>query len=165
MTGRKRLAAIFSAFGTLLLAALVLVCLPLTVPRLFGWQVYSVVSGSMEPAIPTGSLVYVHEIPPEDAVEGDVIAYYGAWDSASIITHRVVENRVFMGEFITRGDANLTEDMNPVPYGSFIGKVEHSFPGLGEAAQTLAGTAGRILAGCCIAAALLLQGLAALLRR
>lgn len=165
MTGRRRLAAVLSGLGTLLLAALVLACLPLTVPRLFGWQAYTVVSGSMEPAIPTGSLVYVHETPPEEVAEGDVIAYYGAWDSASIITHRVVENRVFMGEFVTKGDANLTEDMNPVPYASLIGRVERSFPRLGEAAQTLTGRTGKFLAGGCIAAALLLQGLAALLKR
>ena len=81
----------------------------------------------MEPAIPTGSLVYIHETPPEDVAQEEVIAFYGARDSASIITHRVVENRVLMGEFVTKGDANQTEDMNPVPYGNFIGKVVY-FP-------------------------------------
>ena len=165
MTVRKRLAAALGGLGTLLLVLLVLACLPLTVPRLFGWQAYTVVSGSMEPAIPTGSLVYVHEVPPEEVEEGDVIAYYGAWDSASIITHRVVENRVFMGEFVTKGDANLTEDMNPVPYAGFIGRVERSFPKLGEAAQILTGRTGKFLAAGCIGAALLLQGLAAFLKR
>jgi len=49
-----------------LLAALVLICLPLTVPRLFGYHIYTVVSGSMEPAIPTGSLVYIREAAPEE---------------------------------------------------------------------------------------------------
>ena len=115
-TGRNPAAFILRALGTLLLAALVLICLPLTVPRLFGYHIYTVVSGSMEPAIPTGSLVYIREAAPEEMAAGDVIAYYGARDSASIITHRVVENRVVMGEFITRGDANLTEDMNPGDY-------------------------------------------------
>ena len=109
----QKAAAFISLLGTLLLILLVLVCLPLTVPRFFGYHIYSVVSGSMEPAIPTGSLVYIHETPPEDVAEEEVIAFYGAMDSASIITHRVVENRVLMGEFVTKGDANQTEDMNP----------------------------------------------------
>ena len=162
MTVRKRLAAALGGLGTLLL---VLACLPLTVPRLFGWQAYTVVSGSMEPAIPTGSLVYVHEVPPEEVEEGDVIAYYGAWDSASIITHRVVENRVVMGEFITKGDANQTEDMNPIPYENFIGSVVYSIPALGRAAELLTSHDGKLVAGAVIAAALLLQGLAVLTER
>jgi len=110
----------------------VLVCLPITATRLFGYDAYSVVSGSMEPAIPTGSLVYVQETAPEDMKEDDVIAFYGAKDSNAIITHRVVENKVVMGEFITKGDANKTEDMNAVPYSNFIGKVVYTIPVLGK---------------------------------
>lgn len=159
-TGRNPAAFILRALGTLLLAALVLICLPLTVPGLFGYHIYTVVSGSMEPAIPTGSLVYIREAAPEEMAAGDVIAYYGARDSASIITHRVVENRVVMGEFITRGDANLTEDMNPVPYGNFIGKVVRSVPTAGKIAALFTSAQGKILAGCAVFAAVLLQLLA-----
>lgn len=115
----------------------------------------------MEPAIPTGSLVYIHETPPEDVAQEEVIAFYGARDSASIITHRVVENRVLMGEFVTKGDANQTEDMNPVPYGNFIGKVVYFLPGAGRAAELFTSSSGKILAGGVIAAALVLQVLAA----
>lgn len=82
----------------------------------------------MEPAIPTGSLIYIAEALPEEIQEEEIIAFYGVKDSASIITHRVMENRVVMGEFITKGDANKTQDMNPVPYENFIGKVVRSVP-------------------------------------
>ena len=91
------MSVICSALGTVLLVGLVLVCLPITATRLFGYDAYSVVSGSMEPAIPTGSLVYVQEAAPEDMEKDDVIAFYGAKDSNAIITHRVVENKVVMG--------------------------------------------------------------------
>lgn len=151
--------------GTVLLVAMVLVCLPLTVPRFFGYHIYTVVSGSMEPAIPTGSLVYIHEMQPEDVEPDDVIAFYGAKDSASIITHRVVENRVLMGEFITKGDANQTEDMNPAPYGNFIGRVEKSFPEIGVVAQILTGREGKFIAGGVILAAVILQGVGSALER
>lgn len=158
-------AVLCRSLGTILLAALVLVCLPLTVPRLFGYHIYSVVSGSMEPAIPTGSLVYIRETAPEDVEAEDVIAFYSSADSASIITHRVVENRVLMGEFITKGDANQTEDMNPVPYSNLIGKVVRSFPEIGAMAQILTGKEGKFIAAGVIAAALFLQGMASLLEK
>ena len=119
----------------------------------------------MEPAIPTGSLVYVRETSPEQVGAEEVIAFYGARDSASIITHRVVENRVVMGEFITKGDANQTEDMNPIPYENFIGSVVYSIPALGRAAELLTSHDGKLVAGAVIAAALLLQGLAVLTER
>lgn len=157
----QRAVSCLSMLGTLLLILLVLICLPLTLPRFFGYHIYSVVSGSMEPAIPTGSLVYIHETEPEDVAEEEVIAFYGARDSASIITHRVVENRTLMGEFITKGDANQTVDMNPVPYENFIGKVVYFLPGAGKAAELFTSSSGKLLAGGVIAAAIALQILAA----
>ncbi len=156
---------VFRMMGTFLLIGLILVCLPLTVPRLFGYHIYSVVSGSMEPAIPTGSLVYIGETELKDVSEGEVLAFYGARDSASIITHRVVENRVLTGEFITKGDANQTEDMTPIPYENVIGKVVCSVPVAGVVAEMFTSREGKIIAGSVIVAALLLQALAAIAER
>ena len=148
-----------------LLLILVLVCIPLTVPRFFGVRIYSVISGSMEPAIPTGSLLYITEAQPEEIKEEEVIAFYGVKDSASIITHRVIENRVVMGEFITKGDANQTQDMNPVPYDNFIGKVAYTIPKAGKAAELFTSLEGKVLAAGVIAAAVLLQVVAALIEK
>lgn len=156
-TDKSPVAAACSVLGTLLLAVLVAACLPLTAPRLFGFHIYTVVSGSMEPAIPIGSLLYIQEAQPEEMEKEDVIAYYGGRDSTAIITHRVVENRVVMGEFITKGDANAKEDKAPVPYSDFIGKVRLSIPKAGGAAQMLASVQGKITAACLIGLAVLLQ--------
>lgn len=157
--------AVFRSLGTLLLIGLILACLPLTVPRLFGYHIYSVVSGSMEPSIPTGSLVYIGEAELKDVSEGEVIAFYGTRDMASIITHRVVENRVLTGEFITKGDANQTADMNPVPYENVIGRVVYSVPAAGAMAEMFTSREGKILAGAVIVGAILLQMLAFLAER
>lgn len=162
---KSPVAVICSTLGTVLLIALVLICLPLTVPKLAGYHIYSVISGSMEPAIPTGSLVYIKETEAENIKEDDIIAFYGAMDSNAIITHRVVENRVLMGEFVTKGDANKTEDMNPIPYSNFIGKVVRSIPEVGKIAQVLTSTTGKIIAGGVIAVAVLLQVVASLAER
>lgn len=162
---RNPLAAVLRLLGTVLLIALAVVCLPFTVPRLFGYQIYAVISGSMEPAIPTGSLVYIRSMEPADVQEDDVIAFYGARDTASIVTHRVVENRVLMGEFVTKGDANAAEDMTPVPYAHYIGNVVRSVPGAGVLAEFLTSPRGKRQTAGVILAAVLLQILASLAER
>ena len=86
------MAAFCSALGTVLLTVLILACIPLTLPKAFGFQMYTVISGSMEPAIPTGSLVYVRYEEPDTIVKDDVIAFYSNNADGSIITHRVVSN-------------------------------------------------------------------------
>ena len=158
-TKKSPVAAACSALGTALLILLIVICLPLTVPKAFHYHVYTVISGSMEPAIPTGSLVYIKEMEPKDVQVDDVIAFYGTKDAASI----VVENRVLMGEFITKGDANATKDMNPAPYDNFIGKVAYSIPKVGGIALVLTGVYGKILAGGAILGAVILHGIASVI--
>ncbi len=59
MRGGKLIPALCNLLGTLILVLVIASCLPLTVPRLFGYEIYEVVSGSMEPEIPVGSVIYV----------------------------------------------------------------------------------------------------------
>lgn len=160
---RNLTALMMRATGTMLLVLLLVCCLPLTLPRLFGFHIYSVISGSMEPELPVGSLIYIQETAPEEIEEGEIIAFYGSGElyTASIITHRVLENRVVMGEFITKGDANEREDQYPVPYENVIGKTVYAIHGAGIAAEIFTSMTGKLLAGCAIGAAMLLHGLAA----
>ena len=151
--------------GTVILVLLILACLPLTLPRLAGYSLYTVISGSMEPEIPVGSLVFVADADPASIEEDDVIAFYGAVDSSAVVTHRVVGNSPAMGEFITKGDANEERDVNPVSYSEFIGKVEHVIPGAGGIAETLAGSAGRRAAGCMIVLAAVFLAAGSILER
>ena len=146
--------------GGLLLAAVILLCVPLTVPRLFGCQIYTVVSGSMEPAIPTGSVVYVKTADPDSICKNDVIAYYSGTDNGAIITHRVVQNQVISGVFITKGDANEKEDLLPVAYDRFIGKVVFWAPVAGRILAVMAQPVGKLAIVCLLAAAVLLMYLA-----
>lgn len=77
-------ATVCSVVGTILLALVIVVCIPLTVPRIAGYQIYTVISGSMEPEIPTGSLVYVKNTAPSGIEKGDVIAFYGSLEKGSL---------------------------------------------------------------------------------
>lgn len=139
--------------SVLILMAVVAICIPMTVPRLMGYDVYVVVSGSMEPEIPVGSALYVTAVAPEDVAAGDVIAFY---DRGAVITHRVLENHVVEGEFITKGDANEERDLAPVPYASLIGRMARSVPFLGNVMAVCSGTKGKIYLACGVVGAVLL---------
>lgn len=139
--GGKVLPALCSIFGTLILLLVIVVCVPVTVPRVMGYEIYNVVSGSMEPAIPIGSAIYVKEAAPESILDGDIIAYTSG---SSVISHRVVKNQTVEGEFTTKGDANAEADMNTVPYEALIGKVEFHIPVLGAFLAILTSTVGKV---------------------
>lgn len=110
-----------------------------------------------------GSLVFIKGMEAREVKEGDVIAFYGGRDTNAIITHRVVKNKVIEGKFITKGDANQTEDMNPVDYQEFIGRVELSIPKAGNLAQMLTSMEGKIAAASMIGLAAVLHLLAGVL--
>lgn len=108
---------------------------------------FIVQSGSMEPAIPTGSVVFVEGVPPGQAderiEEGDVITFSKSGSITRTTTHRVVEKR--SGEitdsvsFVTKGDANENRDGEPVLRDEIVGKVMFDVPLMGYVAR-FAGT-------------------------
>lgn len=145
---RSRLGALCSGFGLVLLLLVVIICLPLTVPRFLGYELYAIVSGSMEPSIPVGSVVYAKEIVPDEIEPGDVVVFYGGHASDTVITHRAVENHRDTQELLTKGDANEGNDVLPIFYSNVIGKVELSIPLLGFLLPLITNISGKIyLAG------------------
>ena len=160
---KNPIATICSLLGTILLVIIIAACVPLTVPRVMGYQIYSVVTGSMEPEIPVGSMVYVKSIAPKDLKEKDVVAFYGGRDANAIITHRVVSNNVVTGQLVTKGDANATEDMNPVSYRDVIGVVTYTIPKAGELAQIFTSSQGKIIAASIVGLAVVLHLIAGIL--
>lgn len=153
--------ALCNIVGTLILLSVIITCLPATVPRLLGYEVYNVVSGSMQPKIPIGSLILAKPTAPETVQEGDVIAFQS---DDSVITHRVVKNKVVEGKFTTKGDANAEEDMNDVPYAALIGEVIFHCPLLGELLWVYTSTVGKIYAVCFAACGAMFNILAGRLR-
>lgn len=127
--GGMLIPALCNVIGTLILIAVIATSVPLAVPTLLGYEIYNVTSGSMEPALPVGSVIYVEHVKPESIQSGDIIAYYV---DAVVVTHRVVENRFVEGVFVTKGDANEMEDIGNTRYRDFIGVVKYHFPFLGN---------------------------------
>lgn len=157
MNKSKYIAAACNIIGLLLLVIVVVMCIPLAVPRLLGYQAYAIVSGSMEPELPVGSIVFAKQTEPEMIEAGDIIVFYGGHDSDTVVTHRVEENRTDEREFVTKGDANADHDVNPVSYGNLIGKVVFDLPGIGKFLPVLSGFRGKIYMICIIVAAVLLR--------
>ncbi len=127
--GGKFLPALCNILGTLLLLSVIAVSVPLALPRFLGYEAYHVETGSMEPAIPAGSLIYVDPVSPNTLEPGDIVAFYSG---ETVVTHRVVENHYLANELITKGDANEKEDINPVAYDKVIGRVTIHFPVIGS---------------------------------
>lgn len=154
-------AALCNIIGILILAAVLGSSLLLTVPKIFGYEIYNVISGSMEPEIPVGSLILVAPSQPESIIEGDIIAFESA---DSVVTHRVVENKKLEGELITKGDANEKEDIKPVPYANLIGRVERHVPYMGQYMVIYTTNVGKIYMICFAACGAMLNVLAGRLR-
>ena len=106
------------------------------VPIEGNFQVKIVLSGSMEPAIKTGSVVIVK---PADRYEIDDIVTFGKDDRENVpTTHRIIDVRIVEGEtrFVTKGDANEDPDVKSVNEKDILGKVILDIPYAGYAVDT-----------------------------
>ncbi len=93
-----------------------------------GFSVFRVVTGSMEPDIPVGSLLLSREVPISQIETKDIVCFVSKEPPTEgrIITHRVVsitqrEDGTILLE--TQGDANLITDRYYVTAENLVGKV------------------------------------------
>lgn len=123
-------------------AVYIILIVLLTTPCLLGCRIEAVTSGSMEPAIPSGAVIYVKETAFRDIAVNDVITYW-LKDGKTKVTHRVVEKNTVDRSFVTKGDSNHVSDQAAVEYGSIEGKVIGCVPLLGRMALLLTGAGGK----------------------
>ncbi len=118
--------------ATFILLALLLLLSVFRLP-FFPLESRSVLTGSMAPAIPTGSVVFIY--PQASYGEGDIITFRPAGSAVALpITHRIVAV-LPQGDgtthFVTMGDANLAEDAETISHSDIYGKVIFHIPWLG----------------------------------
>ena len=130
----KTVKKIWNIFTTVLVAVVVGAAISLVGVRLFGFKVFTVLSGSMEPTYHTGSVIYVTPVDYRELRVGDPISFM--LDEDTVATHRIVE--IVPDEedpdtlrYRTKGDANEAEDGGLVHYKNVIGKPVFSIPLLG----------------------------------
>ncbi|WP_062108293.1 signal peptidase I SipW [Bacillus niameyensis] len=114
-------------------------------PSLFGYQLKSVLSGSMEPAIQTGSIIAIQLTDDRTSLkEGDVITF--KTKDNILITHRIIEIKDNGQQYITQGDNNNAPDVEPVLAQNIVGKYKGlTIPFVGYALQFINTKQGALL--------------------
>ena len=104
-------------------------------PSLFGFTPLIPMSGSMTgeqaDSFSENDVVIIRAVSPAELKTNDVIAFY---DGDEIITHRIIETeKSENGEtvFVTKGDANNTEDTFKVNESEVIGRLDMKLAGMG----------------------------------
>lgn len=145
----KTLKRIWNIITSIIVALAVILAVALAGVRLVGLQVFTVLSGSMEPTYHVGSLVYVKDVDYKELEAGDVITFM--LDEDTVATHRITE--VVPDEedpntlrYRTRGDANDAEDGNLVHYKNVIGTPVFTIPYLGYFADYIQNPPGTYVA-------------------
>ncbi len=130
--------------GAMLLGSAVLLAFG---PRAFGYSSFVVYGGSMEPAIPVGSVVVAQPVSVESLRQGDVVAYRLAGSKAPPVLHRIVNMTDAKGvrTFSLKGDANETADPKDAVLEGVGSKVLYAVPYLGYFADFVQGRLGRAL--------------------
>lgn len=125
----------------LLFAAAVLLLL-VVIPRASGAQAYTVLTGSMEPAISPGALAVVRPTPVEDLRAGDVITFQPRSGDPTVVTHRITGTYYDISgqpRIHTQGDANNTPDDWALVPEQVRGVLWYSVPQLGRINLLLTG--------------------------
>ena len=118
----------------LLLLVLAIAALVLVVPWLTGSVPLTILTQSMQPALPPGTLVVVKPADPADIQIGDVVTYQLNPGQPELVTHRVVavsQTTSGASSFVLKGDNNAEPDANPVVPAQIKGKVWYSLPWIG----------------------------------
>jgi len=128
-----RLAGRGAAWAIIVAAAAALV-VAVVIPTIAGGTALTILTGSMRPGMPPGTLVVIRPVAPHDLRIGDVITYQIESGKPAVVTHRIV-GVSFDGRghrlFTTRGDANGSDDPRPVRTVQIKGEKWYSIPYLG----------------------------------
>jgi signal peptidase len=133
------------SFGLLALVALIAV-LVIALPMMTKSTPYTVLTGSMTPSYPAGTLVIVKPTDVQQIRIGDVVTYQIASNKPDVVTHRVIkiiEPRTAADtvSFITKGDANSLADAAPVKPVQVRGVVWYAVPYIGWVNNVINGDA------------------------
>lgn len=143
----KKVINIFEWLVFLLLVAVLFAVASPLLPTKTIISSYSVLTGSMEPAIPSGSLVVTRGVEASEISAGDVITFTSPANRNATIVHRVEEVVTEGGQtyFITKGDNNNATDNWRVTPDLVEGRVFYNFPGVGSFIESLKSIRGFLI--------------------
>ena len=121
---------VLNVISSIIMTIFLILVFSLIIARLFfGIQINAVATGSMEPDLPVGSLIFVKSVNYEDIAIGDDITF-AKGDGSVLVTHRVIDKSEQKKTLTTQGIANNVAD-SPISYNDVIGKVFFSIPFIG----------------------------------
>ena len=126
----EKLKKIWGVSSTVLVVLMVLCAVFLMGSRILGYQVYTVLTGSMEPEYNVGDLIYVKKVDVNTIKVDDPITFV-LNENLTVATHRVVRIDAENQRFYTKGDANQIEDNDPVHFNNVLGVPKFAIPKLG----------------------------------
>jgi signal peptidase len=148
-SGRRAGGPVFEAIrlgasAALLLAVICVAVVTVVLPRLNGWTPLTVLTSSMSPTLPAGTLVVIQPVDASALAVGDVVTYQLRSDDPTLVTHRIVSITATSGgamAYVLKGDNNPDPDVDPVLPEQVHGRVTYSVPLLGYVNSALSGAA------------------------
>ncbi len=146
---KKTVASVLRTISSVLLAVLVVLVFLLVGMKWVGFDIYTVLSGSMEPEFMTGSVIYVKEVDPDELKVRDIITF--EISGGTVATHRIIElvpdeQNPEIIRFRTKGDNNDVEDGGLIDKSQVIGTPVFDIPYLGYLAEYIQNPSGRFFA-------------------
>lgn len=140
-----------SIISTVLVVILIILLCAVLIPKLFfGIEMKAVLTGSMEPELPVGSLLVIKPTEYQDINIGDDITFVRN-QNLTLVTHRVISKDDTTKQITTQGIANNTPDA-PTSYENVVGKVVFSIPYIGYIIIWTSDLKGKIIVGIIIVA-------------
>jgi len=127
--------------AVLFMAAFGVLMAMVVVPRMSGATAYTILTGSMEPKYPPGTLVVSKPVDPKALRAGEIITFNRP-DTPEIVTHRIDQITYTAGgqmQIQTKGDNNPSRDPWVLHPENVRGRLWYSIPYLGYANNALSG--------------------------
>jgi signal peptidase len=99
-------------------------------PLALGWSTHAVASGSMTPQVQVGDLLVADRTSAADVEVGEVVLFRDPGEPSRLLSHRVTKINDD-GSLVTKGDANPTADLLPVPAQNVVGVAKLRIPWIG----------------------------------
>ncbi|TFD65079.1 signal peptidase I [Cryobacterium sp. Hb1] len=139
--------SIWRYLGLALSAALLLLVVGLgvllvVIPKMTGATPLTVLTSSMAPGLPPGTLVIVRPVAAEALRIGDVVTYQMVSNDAKVVTHRIISitsSSDGSRSFIVQGDNNSAPDDDPVLAEQVQGRLWYAVPYVGYVNNVLNG--------------------------
>ena len=128
--------------GAVLLVVIALALIVIVVPKAAGATPLTVLTSSMEPGLPPGTLVVVRPTHVDDLAIGDVVTYQIQPGEPAVVTHRIIALNASTGgdrSFTLQGDNNSAPDAEPVLAEQIQGSVWYAVPLVGYVSLAMNG--------------------------